>query len=79
VPEDKKENKWVEGITHIKRQIEDILKNNNIEEIVVKIGEEFNPEIHEAVAGKGEKVKKVLQKGYSLNGRVLRAARVEVE
>jgi len=79
VPEKSKENKWVEGIVFIKKQLENILKNNDIEEIVVKIGDRFDPEIHEAVVGKGEKVKKVLQKGYKLNGRIVRAVRVEVE
>jgi len=79
VPEEHKQNGWVEGIVHIKKQIEDVLKNNGIEEIAVKIGNKFDPEIHEAVAGKGENVKKVLQKGYKLNGRIIRAARVEVE
>jgi len=78
VPEKSKENKWVEGIVYIKKQVEDILKNNNIEEIEVKTGDKFNPEIHEAVAGKGEKVKKILQKGYRLNGRMIRAVKVEV-
>jgi 8-oxo-dGTP diphosphatase len=80
VPEKSKENKWVEGIVYIKKQLEDILKNNDIEEIEVKIGDKFDPEIHEAVGGDGEKQKvtKVVQKGYKLNGRILRAARVEV-
>lgn len=79
VPEKEKDSAWVAGITHIQRQIEDLLKNNGVLEIEVKISDKFNPEIHEAVAGKGEKVKKVLQKGYSLNGRILRAVRIEVE
>ncbi len=79
VPEKEKDSAWVAGITHIKRQIEDVLRNNSVEEIAVKIGDKFDPEIHEAVAGKGEKVKKVLQKGYRLNGRILRAAKIEVE
>lgn len=78
VPEENKKNGWVEGITLIKRRIEDILRNNNVEEIAVKAGDKFDPALHEAVAGKGEKVKKILQKGYKLNGRILRAARVEV-
>ena len=80
VPQEKKGNGWVEGITHIKRQIEDVLKNNNVEEIVVKIGNEFDPQIHEAIGGDGKRqiVKKVLQKGYRMNGRIIRAARVEV-
>ncbi|MDI6778385.1 MAG: nucleotide exchange factor GrpE [Patescibacteria group bacterium] len=78
IPEKEKDSAWVAGITHIKRQIEDVLKNNNVEEIVVKIGDKFDPEIHEAVVGKGEKVKKILQKGYRMNGRIMRAVRVEV-
>jgi molecular chaperone GrpE len=80
VPDDKKANKWVEGIVYIKRQLEDVLKNNDIEEIAVKAGDKFNPEIHEAVGGDGKKQKvgKVIQKGYRLNGRILRASRVEV-
>jgi molecular chaperone GrpE len=81
VPEKSQENKWVEGIVYIKKQLEDILRNNNIEEIEVKTGDKFNPEIHEAVGGDGkkQKVARVVQKGYKLNGRVIRAARVEVE
>ncbi len=78
VPEKEKDSAWVTGITHIKRQIEDVLKNNNIEEIEAKAGDKFNPEIHEAVTGKGEKVKKVMQKGYKFNEKVIRAVRVEV-
>src|SRR4030042_2646255 len=53
VPEKEKDSAWVAGITHIQRQIEDVLKNNNVEEIEVKIGDKFNPEIHEAVGGRG--------------------------
>jgi molecular chaperone GrpE len=81
VPEESEENKWVEGIVYIKKQLEDILRSNDIEEIPVKAGDKFNPEIHEAVGGDGqkEKVKKVIQKGYKLNGRIVRAVRVEVE
>ena len=81
VPEKSQENKWVEGIVYIKKQLEDVLKNNDIEEIAVKVGDKFNPEIHEAVGGDGKKQKitKIIQKGYKLNGRVIRAARVEVE
>ena len=80
VPEKSKENKWVEGMVYIKKQLEDVLKNNDIEEIEVKAGDKFDPEIHEAVGGDGEKQKviKVIQKGYKMNGRILRVARVEV-
>jgi len=78
VPEDQKKSGWVTGIIHIRKQLFEVLKSNNIEEIETNVGDKFNPEIHEAMAGKGERVKKVLQKGYKLNNRVIRASKVEV-
>ena len=80
VPEKSQENKWVEGIVYIKKQLEDVLKQNDIEEIEMKAGDKFDPEIHEAIGGDGkkEKITKIIQKGYKMNGRILRAARVEV-
>mgnify|MGYP005832119321 CR=1 FL=1 len=79
VPKKENDSAWVTGIMHIQRQIKDILKNNGVEEIPVKVGDKFDPTFHEALGGKGEEIKKILQKGYKLNGRVLRAARVETQ
>lgn len=81
VPEKEEDSSWVAGITHIKRQIGDVLRNSGVLEIAVKIGDKFNPEIHEAVGGDGKKqtIKKVVQKGYWINGRVMRAVKVEVD
>lgn len=50
LPEELKDNSWVKGIEHIKKQMLEVLEYNGVEEIVPKIGEEFNPEVHEAVA-----------------------------
>lgn len=87
IPEDQKSNAWVVGIMHIQKQLEDLLKVNEIEEIEAKIGDEFNPAIHEAVAdanlqNKSEstnKISKVIQKGYKIGGKVIRPTRVVVE
>jgi molecular chaperone GrpE len=49
IPEDQKSNAWVVGIMHIQKQLEDLLKNNEVEEIEAKIGDEFNPRLHEAI------------------------------
>lgn len=85
LPKDMEGNAWVEGIKYIKVQFEDVLKNSGVEEIK-SIGEEFNPEIHEAVeeikvkdkdVKKGTIVEEVL-KGYRLNNKVIRAAKVKV-
>jgi molecular chaperone GrpE len=85
VPEDQKKSAWVQGILHIQRQLETILKDNGIEEIEVKEGDKFDPEIHEAVQNHQEKsekehhkVKKVVQKGYKIGGKVIRAVKVIV-
>jgi len=89
IPEDQKDNQWVVGIMHIQKQLEDLLKNNEIEEIQTKEGDEFDPKIHEAIKNdqKGEKdepelknkIEKVLQKGYKIGGKVIRPTRVVVE
>lgn len=58
----------------------DILKRHGVEEINV-INEEFDSNTSEAVeliSGEKNKVLEVLQKGYLLNGLLLRPARVKV-
>lgn len=49
IPEDQKSNPWVVGIMHIQKQLEKVLEDNGVSEIKVKEGDEFNPEIHEAM------------------------------
>jgi len=71
-----------EGLAGVRKQLADILKKNGIEEIK-SIGEKFNPELHEAMeqvkadAPAGTVVEEV-QKGYLINGKVLRVAKVKV-
>jgi molecular chaperone GrpE (heat shock protein) len=52
-----------------------------VEELSAKAGDIFDPSFHEAVAGTGknQKVSRVLRKGYSVNGRVIRPVQVEVK
>ena len=74
---------WSEGILNIKKQFECSLKNLDIEEIKT-VGEEFNPELHEAVAKEKREgfgsdiVLKEVGGGYKLAGRVIVAAKVVV-
>ena len=79
IPKDLKNNNWVKGVVNIKEQVRSFLKKEGIEEI--KEEKIFNPEIHEAVAlseGKEDEILEVFQKGYFLNGKVLRPAKVKV-
>lgn len=86
VPEKEKESGWVVGINHIKSQIENILKENDVVEIGTKVGDDFDPEIHEAIEhdesaeenDTKNKISKVVQKGYKIGERVIRPARVVV-
>ena len=87
IPVDQKDSPWVVGIMHIQKQLEKILEDNNLQEIVVRPGDTFNPEVMEAIGNnesqknKEDKniVAKVLTRGYQIGDRVARAARVMVE
>lgn len=49
VPDSHKDDPWVMGLTYIHKQFEGILRDNGVEEVVVQIGETFDPTLHEAV------------------------------
>jgi molecular chaperone GrpE len=71
---------WVDGIRLIHRKFQGLLEAAGVQEIHAD-GADFDPTFHEAVAfGQGEdgKVVSVVQKGYTLGGRVIRPAMVVV-
>lgn len=80
LPKDLAENLWIKGILNIDIQLRDILRKNGIEEIKVKKGDKFDPNFHEAIASEedGDEIVEVFQKGYLLNGRVIRPVRVKI-
>ena len=74
----------IQGVTLIFNKLKDILKKKGLEEIEA-MGVEFNTDEHEALTmipapeeDKKGKVLDVIQKGYKLNGKVIRFARVVV-
>jgi len=72
------ENGWLKGVKYVVKQFRDVLEKLGVEEIKTK-NEKFNPEIMEALEGKGKKVKKEVKAGYKLNGKVIVPAKVIVE
>lgn len=82
IPDDLKDKEWTKGVTQTKAQFWDLLKSKGLEEIKA-VGEKFNPAFHEAVETiesekpEGEVLEEV-QKGYTLNGTVIRTAKVKV-
>ena len=82
IPENQKKEEWVKGILHIKKQFADFLKSLDIEGIKT-VGEEFDPEIHEAVAREESKeannqIIKEIKPGYMVKEKVLQPAQVVV-
>lgn len=84
VPESEKKSPWVTGITYIEKQFEEVLGKYGVKTMEVKVGEKFDPQKHEAI-GHAEKeggeelvIEKVLQKGYLMGDKVIKAARVNV-
>lgn len=71
------------GVLLIRSQFEDILRKRGIEQIKVKPGDRFNPEMHEAVGEMdGEHppgtIAEEVQRGYLFRERVLRPVRVRI-
>lgn len=72
-----------EGIEMIFKQLSDVLEKSGLAEISA-LGEEFDPNVHNAVMTEetedyeSGKVSGVMQKGYTLNGKVIRPAMVKV-
>ena len=83
LPEDLKNDENVKGILQLKNQILDFLKNQGVEEIK-SLGEKFDPNFMEVVETTEAKDKESgivveeIQKGYKINGKVLRPAKVRV-
>lgn len=71
------------GMELIFKQLTDVLEKNGVEEIKA-LGEDFDPNFHNAVMMEDTteyesgKVSDVLQKGYTLNGKVVRPSMVKV-
>ena len=74
------DNHLAEGVRLVHEELAGVLSNAGVESFS-PVGEQFDPSVHEAMLtrpGKEGLVVEVLQKGYRLNGQVLRPARVAV-
>lgn len=84
IPEEIKENKWVQGIAGLSKGLDKSLDGLNLKHIDAKPGTTFNPDLHEAVqmdeesTGETEVISEELQSGYLLSGRPIRHAMVKV-
>lgn len=74
---------WVVGLEHTKKQLEGLLKSSGIEPIET-VGQEFDPELHEAVGTRqeeGQEAGAILEEakgGYKMSEKTLIPAKVIV-
>ena len=80
---EQKKDKIFQGFLQIKAQLQDFLKSQSVQEIKA-LGEEFDPNLHEAVEQletkdkESETIIEEVQKGYTINGQLLRPSKVKV-
>ncbi len=84
IPENLKDDKWVQGVAGLVKNLEKSLEGLNVKRIDASPGTEFDPELHEAIqfeedaSGEKEVIAEELQAGYMLAGRPVRPAMVKV-
>jgi molecular chaperone GrpE len=71
------------GMTLVSEQLKSIVGKYNVEPVEPKAGDDFDPNLHQAIMQQDSdlpegKVTLLLQKGYTIKGRVMRAAQVAV-
>ena len=81
---EKADKNWRMGVEYIHTQLQSILQKNGLSEIN-PLGETYNPSVHEAIEMKPTessnddgKIISVINKGYQLNGKVIRPPKVTV-
>jgi molecular chaperone GrpE len=82
---EKVDAKWRSGVEYIAQSLLKVLGEYGLEEMVVQEGDHFSPELHHSVevVKTGDKkqddtIARVIQKGYTYNGRAFRPATVAV-
>jgi molecular chaperone GrpE len=80
IPPDYADHDWVEGVKLVERKFKSILEEQGVKPMKA-LGEPFDPALHEAIrqaSGEEGIVLEEFQKGYTLNDKLLRPARVVV-
>lgn len=72
-----------DGARMVKQQLEEVLKRQGLEEIKVQPAQLFDPAFHEAISEEESgqppgTIAGEIARGYSLNGRVIRPAKVKI-
>lgn len=84
MPDDLKDNGWIEGVTMTRRKLISLLESEGVSVVPVNPGDPFDPTLHEAVMHEDSdqftsgQIVAELQKGYRVGDRVIRPSLVRV-
>lgn len=88
VPENSETSSWKQGIEYIKKQLDDLLVNNNVVSLETKKGDIFNPYLHFCVEETQKEcppekeadliIEEVVREGYKFHDKIIRPAQVKV-
>ena len=84
VPEELEGNAWAQGVSKLVKNLEKSLADMGVTRISAKPGDNFDPEVHEAIQfdeeaiGDHEVIAEELQAGYRLGQDVIRHSMVKV-
>lgn len=81
---EKVDQNWRMGIEYILKQFNDMLETYGVTEIETKVGDTFNPELHQAMDNMETEdesldgtVESVMQKGYKMKDTIIRPVKVK--
>ncbi|MBN2306596.1 nucleotide exchange factor GrpE [Candidatus Peregrinibacteria bacterium] len=80
LPQELKDNEWAKGMLHIHGDLLKTFEKLGIKKITT-LGEKLNPNLHEAMmteAGEKDVILEEFEPGYTINGDVLKVAKVKV-
>ena len=83
-PEGKDLDGWVNGIELILQKLTNQMKNQGVERMDIQPGDEFDPNVHEAITQEENpdyqegQIIEVVQPGYKISDRIIRPAMVRV-
>ena len=84
LPADLQDHPWISGVLLVQRKLNSALEQSGVTPIAVKPGDDFDPNLHEAVTHEdsdqvaSEQIIGEVQRGYKLGDRVLRPTMVRV-
>lgn len=81
IPSNLRSLTWIEGVWLVYKKMEAVLSAHGMEVVEAEAAQSFDPNLHQAlseVEGEAGKIVEVVQKGYTMGGRLLRPALVTV-